>query len=103
MTKVIIGDAALYLGDCLQMAVQEPVAIVRKGAPGATWIEQLTPLEVGTKLYATPQEAVPAGWQLVPIEATHEMCIAAWGGMSNWREWALQYKNALAAAPKATP
>ena len=42
-------------------------------------------------------------WKLVPVKCTHEMAVAAWGDVLNWREFAEQYSAAIAAAPTTQP
>ena len=50
----------------------------------------------------TPTQAMPEGWQLVPVEPTHEMkdaCDKTPGPMTAWKAWQVM----LAAAPKQEP
>lgn len=60
-------------------------------------------VEVGDKLY-TSAPAIPAGWQLVPVEPTHQMIEAGNDGFRNpdSRRHTVSscYKSMLAAAPK---
>lgn len=71
-------------------------------------------LPIGLNLYTDPMLAsvrVPAGWQLVPVEPTDEMCEAAWesdatdyvGEHKRIHRADLAYKAMLAAAPKLMP
>lgn len=54
-----------------------------------------------TLLYTTPQPAIPAGWQLVPVEPTTGMVEVAWDTIKRHGEAViLVYKRMLAAAPK---
>ena len=57
-------------------------------------------------LYTHPQPAIPAGWQLVPVEPTSEILESVWGRKLDKfdhgarRIAAEKYKAMLAAAPK---
>ena len=102
--KQLFTDAAFN-----QQSQGEPVAIVNleSGSRFTNCIKWLTDdlLINGTKLYTTP--TIPEGWQLVPIEPTSEMILAAVKGQSNRttvpRDDELaagMYYDMLAAAPK---
>jgi uncharacterized protein YbdZ (MbtH family) len=54
-------------------------------------------------LYAAPQQAIPSGWKLVPIEPTKEMVIAGFAKMLEVgkRETAEHYRAMIAASPTA--
>lgn len=53
-----------------------------------------------TPLYATPQPAIPAGWQLVPVEPTPEMLAATTTISMLHGTWTDAYKAMLQVAPK---
>jgi len=82
---------------------QEPVAWldlvkVKNGMAYATTVK-ITSKQ--TPLYATPQPAIPEGWQLVPVESTPEMVSAASRTRISATPWPVAvYKAMLAAAPK---
>lgn len=55
-------------------------------------------LVLGAQLYLAPQPAIPAGWQLVPVEPTPEMISAA--DRHEHRHSDIIYRSMLDAAPK---
>ena len=82
----------------------EPVAYRYKFTADLQWQytenkEHAHRLAIVEPVYATPQQAVPAGFVLVPIEPTEEMLDAAYNGRYSGGMSAM-YSNMIAAAPK---
>ena len=74
----------------------QPVATVTSSNTGMTFAVVTPGFPDGTKLYAAPPAAVPAGYALVPVEPTEAMLDAGWLAGSTSRVWAAM----IAAASK---
>lgn len=97
-----------------ERCAEAALAWLRSQGEPAAWIGQFDGLlyreqaDVGdTPLYRTPQPTVPAGWKLVPVEPTPEMCAEGMKGegctINDGKLFARDlYSVMLAAAPDPT-
>jgi hypothetical protein len=116
-----IDQAIAQLREARQSSQSEPVAYMDSVGVGVITVKLIKELESRgnkfpfelwpTKLYAAPQQAIPSGWKLVPIEPTWEMIAAPFEGKVEDQDMMAQkrrrdamadnYKAMLSASPTA--
>ena len=99
----------------MNIVQQEPIAWIEwdleldEGDPSSVMVQQIKPdlcykgWDWRPLVLATPQQAAPAGWVLVPIKHTYDMEIAFRKRMSPADTFDIAYRDLLKAAPKAKP